>query len=594
MIRSTPGDGENCGCGTVVAPPAEVSPSAPLSESTAEDVLREVGAERAAKRRWAAEVHGRHPVDEASGSLPNLADIERELIADRATRRRWAEGVVAAHAAASQSPTAPTLSDIERELTAHRDVKAAWVRETHGEGSTTLREGRLGAGHKQERDLDIAFWPLDADVMLVEGCFPDLARRLVEENGSIGDVAVKAQISSIGGGQTFNPWTMQNNAINAPEHPVEGSPASDRLCLAVSRDGRTWVKTGLVIMDGASVPCVAVEDGTLYVFFNCVTYDATGTPSLHLSVATTGDLYTWTYYHLSGDSTPGMDFQTLPTSTYTDDERIDSDGDGVLGPGVDADGDGIYEQNGIDVESWDVGAPADPSVVPAPGGGWYLFVTLMRAVGSGPGAAVDGADTFMFQAARLDDFLWVIANMDSRVFPTSASESADHAVAAYDPNVLWVGSTLQYFASAGDRGPIGNYDVELSIDASDVVTIGRESSVRELWSGTVDGTVVGPDAFVRLSNGADLGTWFFPELVYYGFVQDASLRFIVSYTYDWWAAWFGTGSWSSMWVIDNAGAPLLVPDRDYEGGFVMDAAVTKFKECFVMVYTAQVPKLVGL
>lgn len=406
----------------------------------------------------------------------------------------------------------------------------------------------------------------------------------------------------------FDPWSTANVLANDATWSRRGSPGGDRLCIAISPDGRSWYKTGQVLMDGASVPALAVEtnangEEVLYAFFNCSTYqlDDNGDlqtktdpesgeiapdGKLHLSVAYTTNLWTWTYRHLTGDGAP---------------------------PGTTLKGIQQYDADTPDASWWNINDPADPSVTQRPGGGWYLLVTLNRLVGDSGSVDVPssstlmGADTFVLKATNLYDFTWFPVNGSKRLYPTDALEAEDPHVGAYDPDGFTTGSTLQYFASPGDFPQ--NWDVQFSIDtATDLFTPSIESEFTDAWTGTLAGVPV-VDGAVKVSNQASIASYTSTstfgtrvsgpdETVLYGFVQPRGApRCIISYTQR-----YTVGTWVTdamgvrhlegggrIWAIDNGGAAILEPDRAFEGAYVMDAAVVRFQGCYVMVYTAELP-----
>ncbi len=226
--------------------------------------------------------------------------------------------------------------------------------------------------------------------------------------------------------------------------------------------------------------------------------------------------------------------------------------------------------------------PMDPSVVTRPGGGWYLLVTLARKFGEpSDNPTRDGYDTFVLNAERLDGFFWTLVNDFKRLYPTDELEKLDTNVAAIDPNGFTTGTTLQYFSNPGDAADPSNWDVQFSIDAAkDVFTPVVEGSFTDLWTGMLSGTAV-VDGQVKLSNQAYIANGMgADDIVLYAFVQPGRARCIVSYTYD------PTGP---TWGMDNGGSPILEPDRTFEGSYVMDAAVVRFKGCYVMLYTAELP-----
>lgn len=382
---------------------------------------------------------------------------------------------------------------------------------------------------------------------LLATCYPKLGW-LAEFFNSRGDTELTPLGPLFLANGEFNPWaspgrgTAKIGALHDESTGLRpaGSPAKDRLCIAVSRDGRAWMKTGLVVLDHAAVPCLAVEAGVLYLYCNCIIPNAVaGQPErIGLAVAWTTDMATWNYKELPFNPIIPM---------------------GATG------------------ETWE-SDPMDPTVAPCPEGGWYLFFTLTRKLGF----AYDGADTFVAKANSLASASWTLTNLNKRVYPTDADEALDPNVEALDPCVFWMGSYFQYFSSPGvsHKAPVGtqidsNHDVRLT-ESHDQFSVVSASSWTAFWHDAASGG----DYPIHMTNGAQVGV----DVVWYAMAQvtgtASDTGLILSYTWN--AA-------TQTWLADNAGTALLVPDRTYESGYVIDAAVVQFGNCYVMAYTTGIP-----
>ena len=336
-----------------------------------------------------------------------------------------------------------------------------------------------------------------------------------------------------------------------PADPTEMSasgvcPSGCRILLAVSADGKTWHKTGLVVMDSGAVPALAVEGDKLFLFCNAVGTGDDGKPTFDLVMAWTEDLVHWKY---NKPARYGIDL--IPTSAN-------------------------YMFVGAD---W-----MDPSVVrKADGDGWYLFTTLRRHDYIG-GTTVDGGNTFVAKADSLLDKNWTIVNSGNPVYPditlAGQPQSAYGTTVPYevdDPSVLYMHlrtSYYEYFAAPINSSYIsGVVNLRLTFDATDNVTVTTMPSL--VRSVSVDGRSV--DA--HMSNGLETPDG---DYKWFAFGQEGTgtpdAR-IFSY------------SWSRLhraWMLNDP-LPLLSVDQTYESYYVQDAAVVHYRNCYVMAYTTQIP-----
>ncbi len=605
---------------------ASLPRAAPVAGFTLTGVQKELQTGRRAGQAWVATLPDRLPGASPGAGAPTLAQIEGEVSARRAVRAAWVDSLLHRPAPdgepgfSRRSGGELTFAEVEREVAAHRAVKVAWARAVvAGAGVSVayfgaapsvfpacygLLEARLAFDGDYEngiRSVANESWPSWAGA---------IAEMLEEAEDEI--LANLAKLFHLPPAPLpavdellFDPWSSANVEANLPSASRKGSPASDRLCLAVSSDGRNWIKTGVILMDGASVPCLAVEtdaDGeeTLHLYFNCATYEyeadgvtlkrnGEGEPdgAPHLSVATTTDLVSWTYRHLTRP----------PKGT----DRTDF-------TGVQK-----YDPVSPEVEWWDISQPMDPSVAARPSGGWWMFVTLTRRFGDplaaadDPTAGKDGADTFVLYADRLDDFTWDVSNKASRVFPTDDMEAAygGSSVSAIDPTVFENDGQIMYFSNPGSIDAEYNWDEILKESTGDTVIVDWGRSFSDTWTGYLGGSY-SEDIPVMVSNAAkieetdpDDPTLTVTSTVLYAFAQNTTTgaRGILSYTFDAFLKRPGATAGDDPsdglkeWIVDNGGDLILTASQAFEGEYVMDAAVAAFKGCYVMVYTAQVPLL---
>lgn len=339
------------------------------------------------------------------------------------------------------------------------------------------------------------------------------------------------------------------------------SPLGDRILIAVSKDGMTWTKTGLIVMESGSVPSLAVEDNALFLFCNA-TNSSTGRGEFVM--AWTEDLVNWQY------NVPArLGVTSVPTGTY-------------------------YT---FDANDW-----LDPSVVrrvKVGDGGWYLFFTVARPYTGSvpPGTHARGANTFVAKAASLLDRQWTLVNGNNPVYPdillaelpASAYGASPWEVA--DPGVVYMergASTpyYQYFASPIDATGTaisGMANLKITFDSSDIATVTvMPNLVRNVTLSTATASTE-----AHFSNGLETVAG---EYRWWAFGQDTSTSpagaEIFSYTLPYPGP--AAGRWTSKWTPDST-SPVLVLDQTYESYCVQDAAVVQFKGCYVMAYTTKIP-----
>lgn len=418
-------------------------------------------------------------------------------------------------------------------------------------------------------------WPDGTDWWV---CYPDLRWGTFEDNNDEFDATVanpgrsthefvplasEAAITALVADEAAYEAAVAAGDVNAMA-PQE--PFTVRLLLAVSSDGVNWVKTGMVVANHASVPCLAVEDGVLYLFFNILRsgigsftsasddpdhqVDRNGTlgkdeRTTPMAVASTTNLVNWAY-RLIGDQGKGITYALDSTK---------ADPDTIL--------------SGV-----------DPSVVPAHGpdvnDGWYLYFTLWKSTGTG---------TYMAATGRLSDTIsdgagWKFRNDGDVIFPTPTDYAAGYAAA--DPTVLWVqsptfGGYYQYYS--GDvTDPLTTLGTNWSAQlASDGITVLSQTKYEQRCG--VPSAVTGKVPGLLLSNGVE-GAGPYGGHAWYGFVQDRD-----------------NGDYIVRLFMDEAGSvttadpceAILVVDRDYEHENVKDPAVVKFGDCYVMVYVSGIP-----
>lgn len=349
--------------------------------------------------------------------------------------------------------------------------------------------------------------------------------------------------------------------------PNAQDPATGRLLLAISSDGVTWVKTGLVVANHVGVPCLAVENGILYLFFNIARdgfysfssvadspeeqMDAAGLKGHDLrptpmAMAYTSDLLHWSY-RLIGDHRNGIEYAADP-----------------LGP-----------------DPEDFLSANDPSVVAAhgtdPNDAWNLYFTLHKSTGYASHMASAGS----LWPTVFDGAEWLYRNNGKPVFPTEANVALGDG--AEDPTVLWIqsptyGGYYQYYSgNVTDPTNLGtNWSARLNADGVTIVS----STTLEQRCGAPDRNTK-KVAGLLMANGLE-GTAANGDHAWYGFVQDND-----------------DGNYLVRLELDEAGnvltvdpcAPLMVVDKTYEYEHLKDPAVVKFGGCYVMVYSTSIPSI---
>jgi hypothetical protein len=403
-------------------------------------------------------------------------------------------------------------------------------------------------------------------------CYPDLAAALVDD----GDTAFDARSSSTADDHGFLP---QPSSTACGDYDEVHEPESGRILLAVSGDGVTWKKTGQVIVNHGSVPCLAVEGGVLYLFF-CVTrppmfnrgwghfgrdgwgvYDMddrmgegadlyNGLRPTPLAVAYTSDLVDWVY-RLIGDEGKGFKYADL------DDENKD-----------------LYKMSAN-----------DPSVVEAddaedPTHKWYLYYALHDEGGSG---GQDPSAILVAGTERLSDFNWVTLPRTSHasgliVFPNPDDDpTLASTYRAEDPSVLRnVRSSDSYRMFAGGNEPKNNWRVKT--DASgEVVSAGDWDQFQETCD---EGETILMNNGLAPENVGDDLTWF-ASVIPSG---EDQARSIIRVTVD------GDGAFTSGTGSTGGCRTVLEGDKVYEHGGIHEAAVAKFRGCWVMAYTTGIPR----
>lgn len=171
-----------------------------------------------------------------------------------------------------------------------------------------------------------------------------------------------------------------------PEGAMEGpgtyGPWNNRLMSAVSEDGVTWEKTGLVITDQADVPDLAIVDGVVYLYYTGWTTSKGETNKTVVAISEDQG-YSWTHVQLDLEGFEKMSPPVDPDIQYVDGTfRLfltsdPNDGDGPRTYYAESN-DGIhFEKKGVAYEQ--AGERVlDPSIILI-GNTWYYFA------GGGPG-----------------------------------------------------------------------------------------------------------------------------------------------------------------------------------------------------------------
>jgi hypothetical protein len=392
-------------------------------------------------------------------------------------------------------------------------------------------------------------------------CYPNLAAALVDD----GDTEFDARSDSLAPEHGFRP-EPSSTARGVYDDAKE--PESGRILLAVSGDGVTWKKTGQVIVNHGGVPCLAVEGGVLYLFF-CVTrpqklkggwgvydeedsIDVGGNNGLRptpLAVASTTDLVSWSY-RLIGDHGKGFTYEPMD---YPNDNPAKMSAN-------------------------------DPSVVEAddavdPTHRWYLYYALHYEGGSG---GQDPSAILVAGAERLSDFNWVTLPRTSHesglfVFPNPDDDSTiESTYRAEDPSVLRnVRSSDSYRMFAGGNEQKKNWRVKT--DASgEVVAEGDWDQFQETCD---EGDTILMNNGLAPENVGDDLTWF-ASVIPSG---EDQARSIIRVAVD------GDGAFTSGTGSTGGCRTVLEEDKAYEYRGIHEAAVAKFRGCWVMAYTTGIP-----
>lgn len=349
-----------------------------------------------------------------------------------------------------------------------------------------------------------------------------------------------------------------------------GDPVGYRLMLAISSDGEAWEKTGMVIVSQASVPCLAVEDNevgeeTLYLFFltsrgaikafyndndsaAILGLDAEGSAirTTPLAVAYTTDLLAWTYRLLdceeAGFYYPELDYTGLDPRQYS------------------ANDPSVVRATGV-----------TPDEIEHPGMGyqWMMYYTIHY--GSPDASGVAPAIILVAFAQHLYDFEWTTGNDGVPVMPPAGAFGDDPDAKAEDPSA----APLEMAAGAGGYlmfagGNRSGYNWAAGL--SDGVTAGSWDEIQEICDGS-DGTTV--DTII-MNNAVDApGTSL--DLTWIAAAGGDLERYIISLPFPTFAS--GTA--------DTGGCvPILEQESDYpyEYNGIREAAVARFRNCWVMVY----------
>lgn len=352
-------------------------------------------------------------------------------------------------------------------------------------------------------------------------------------------------------------------------------PVGFRLMLALSSDGVSWTRTGLVIANHASVPCLAMEENesgveTLYLFFVTVREyidpyldeesfgsmkEEDGTPirSTPLAVASTTNLTEWTYRLLDSDEA-GFHYDT---SVYDMEAHMYS----ALDPSV-------VRATGVTPDEAE--RELDPTLAPYQ---WMMYYTLHYDSGGSRYAAIHVAF-----AEHLYDFEWFSGNSGASVLPPS---DADAGGSAADPTAAPLesdGVGYGYLLFAGAAGDVGEKGVNWAALLFDGVTTDYWAEVKEVCSGYDDGTSSSSDGGdpILLNNAIDApGTSL--DLTWIASAGDQLDRKIIAFkAWDFIRGAIDTASCSKIFEED--------PDLSYEHNGIREAAVARFGGCWVMVY----------
>lgn len=401
-------------------------------------------------------------------------------------------------------------------------------------------------------DGHIADWEFDAEVI-----------------GKGDDDVLASRIAN----REFDPTPTEATQANPAEYVDQLEPQGSRLMLAISQDRKSWFKTGMVVMNCGSVPCLAVEKDqagveTLYLFFCASVYEIAvldpGDPirfdagrrnrPTPLCVAYTTDLRNWTY-RLLGER-----------------PRDDVTGDtGFIYPDL-SDPSFDFEGFDFDLEA-DAYTANDPSVVRKHDGtGWLMYYTLHYG-------AEKRSMILVAEAEHLYDFTWITREDAIPVVPT-LDRIIDEGANAEDPNV---GRTAMGYRLYASGPPDGNNSWQADLDADGTLI---EDSLNTIEH-TCDGDTGGPGPPYRpvvLCNAVGGSS---KEWLAFVFQGDADYqRHIVSVKVDFLGNIVG-GTYESGGECNV----LLNTDdgKTYEYDGIREAAVARFGGCWVMVYTTGIP-----
>jgi hypothetical protein len=403
-------------------------------------------------------------------------------------------------------------------------------------------------------------------------CYPELAAALVDD----GDTAFDA----------YGSPGLEHGFLPEPSSTACGGyygvqePESGRILLAVSADGVTWKKTGQVIANHGSVPCLAVEDDVLYLFF-CVhrppafdgrwgvddTADADATDPdadpdnadrpTPLAVAYTSDLVNW-IYRLIGDEGKGFTYQKLDDDLNSKVLKMSANDPSVV--------------------------EADTAYTEKPTDNWYLYYALHYD--DGTERDPDASAILVAAAERLSDFKWETRRAPPHangpiVFPNDGDDPTLAATdRAEDPSVMHdVGSADSYRMFAG--GNESKYNWRAKTDASgEEVAAGDWGQFQE----TCDGDPILMNNGLAPEHEGDDLTWY-AGVIPSGKIQAQSIIRVTVGAH---------GGITSGTDCKGGCRTVLEEDKVYEHGGIHEAAVAKFRGCWVMAYTTGIPRCVPL
>jgi hypothetical protein len=401
-------------------------------------------------------------------------------------------------------------------------------------------------------------------------CYPNLAAALVDD----GDTEFDARSESLAPEHGFRP-EPSSTARGVYDDAKE--PESGRILLAVSGDGVTWKKTGQVIVNHGGVPCLAVEGGVLYLFF-CVTrpqklkggwgvydeedsIDVGGNNGLRptpLAVASTTDLVSWSY-RLIGDEGKGFKYEKL------DEEEVEK---------MSANDPSVVE--------------ADTAYTEYPTDNWYLYYALHYTDPDAVADSLDPSAILVAAAERLSDFKWVTRRAGNAngpiVFPNDKDAAGlaeqtwetNDPVRAEDPSVVHnIGSSDSYRMFAGGNRPKYNWRAKTDAQGEGV----SDGDWGEFQQTCGDGeTILMNNGLAPEHAGEDL-TWY-ASVIPSGEDQAQS---IIRVTVD------ADGAFTSGTGSTGGCRTVLEGDKNYEFRGIHEAAVAKFRGCWVMAYTTGIP-----